>query len=699
MIPDVQIPADNRAYAEPVKGTNRYTQIRLTLRQQLVGWLFALLGLYDYLVTEHDPRVMQADFGVSLLVTLIVTLIIIALTELLRPKPNVEDARPAGLGDFQFPTATEGRVIPLLWGTVRLRGPNVTWYGDLVQQAITERIMTGLWSSTRITKGFRYFVGVQMALCRGPNCVLKGVWVGDDQVFDGTVTGGNFFDIDEPALFGGDDLGNGGVQATCDFYSGENPQSQNAYLAGSTSRQLIDTAATPAAPAYNGTCYVVARNLSSAAADATDQGANFGNSTSIKPWSFEVQRMPALMPGQTAGQNIIGTDDANPVNCLYEILTNTEWGFGFDSSEIDLPSFRAAAATCFTEANGFSFVLTRSITGSDLLAEIERQIDGIIQLDVTTGLWTLILARLDYNIDTVPQLNEDNVVAVEEFSRGTWDETTNIISVKYNKRDDDYKESYAVAQDMGNALIRGGGTVATFKPVSAEMSFPGVKDSALAVNLAWRELRQKTYPLARVTFRVTREFYNLKVGQVIAWTDSTFGFTKLPRRVGKVDLGRLDDGIILVSCIQDIFTFQAASYGTTPPTGWIPPQTTPVAFPADEQLVFEAPRAILVRDPFYAGDPLVAKVFAAARRQSVEAAYNVETRTAAGAPSGTFNIAAVTTGFALIGELTNDLEDGTAIPTASISLTGDPDSRFTIEKAFDDTETLANIGQGLAHLI
>jgi hypothetical protein len=671
--------------------------MRRQVHEKCSGTLLVVLGAIDWLLAEHDPRVVQADFGASLIASVVIAIVLIALTELLRPKPNIEDARPAGLGDFQFPTATEGRVIPLLWGTVRLKGPNVVWYGDLIQSAITERIMTGLWSSTRIIKGFRYLVGVQMALCRGPNCVLKGVWIGDDQVYSGTVTGGNHFDINEPMLFGGEDLGNGGVLATCDFYAGDNPQTVNAYLAGNTDRQLVDTAATPTAPQYNGTCYVVARQLTSQAATATDIGAYFGNSTTIKPWSFEVERIPALIPGQTAGRNRVGTSDANPVNCLYEILTNQEWGFGFASSEIDTAAFLAAADTVWTENNGFSFVLTRQITGTDLLQEIERQIDGIIQVDVLTGLWTIVLARFDYDIDTVPQLNESNIIAIGEFTRGTWEETTNVITVQYSKRADEYKESFAVAQDMGNALIRGEGV--DFKPVVAQMNFPGVKDSALAVNLAWRELRQKTYPLARIEFTLTREFFDLKVGQVVAWTDTQLGFTKLPLRVGKVDLGRLIENEVRVTCIQDVFTFAAASFGTPPPTGWTPPATTPEAFPADEQLIFEAPRAIVVRDPDYMGNPLAGKVFAAARRQSIEALYNIETRTAAGTPTGPFNIAQEVIGFSLIGELTNDLEDGTAIPTSTITLTGDPDNRIAIEALFEDTETLANIGQGLAHLV
>ena len=675
-------------------------------QQWIIGppiFLLALCALPHALAGGNEPLApgepKQAAAITSIIVSLAIAALLLVATELLRPKPDIEDARPAGLGDFQFPTATEDRIVPVLWGTVRLRGPNVVWYGDLVQEAITERIKTGLWSSTRVTKGFRYQVGVQMALCRGPDVVLKRVWIGESLVYDGgDVAGNGRFDIDEPELFGGDELGSGGIEATCDFYGGDNPQDTNDYLAGSTDRQLIATAATPTAPRYNGTSYVLARELTSAAPSASDQGAYVGNSTTIKPWSFECCRFPALFGSQSPGDNIVGTDDANPANVIYEILTNVEWGFGFNSGDIDVAAFEAVATTLKTEGNGFSFVLTRQIGGTELLQELERQIDGVVQLDVETGLWTVVLARADYNINNIPQLNEDNIKQIRNFTRGTWEETTNVINVKYSKRVDDYKESFAVAQDMGNALIRGGGTVNSFKPVTANPHFPGCMDEALAVNLAWRELRQLTYPLARVEMIVTREFWNLKVNDVVAWTDANLGFDKLPLRIGSIDLGRLTQNEVRITAVQDVFSFAAASFGTPVGTGWDPPTVTLTAIPSDEQLVFESPRAIVVRDPSFGGDASVAKVFCAARRQTSEVGFEITQRNASGTPSGTYASAGEVLQFALIGELANALEDGTAVPTPEIPLVGTPTSRFTIEAVFDDSSTLADLGQDLVQL-
>jgi len=46
-----------------------------------------------------------------------------------RPKP--QHAKAAGLGDFQAPTAEDGRTIPVLFGTRDMPAPNVVWFGDL----------------------------------------------------------------------------------------------------------------------------------------------------------------------------------------------------------------------------------------------------------------------------------------------------------------------------------------------------------------------------------------------------------------------------------------------------------------------------------------------------------------------------------------------------------------------------------------
>jgi hypothetical protein len=63
----------------------------------------------------------------------VTTVIAIALM----PKP--EKPKRAGLGDFDVPTAEEGREIPVLFGTRDITGPNVVWYGDLRSTAVKSK--------------------------------------------------------------------------------------------------------------------------------------------------------------------------------------------------------------------------------------------------------------------------------------------------------------------------------------------------------------------------------------------------------------------------------------------------------------------------------------------------------------------------------------------------------------------------------
>ncbi len=53
--------------------------------------------------------------------------------------PRPQNAKPAGLGDIQAPTAEIGREIPVLFGERDLSGPNVVWYGDFAAVPIKKK--------------------------------------------------------------------------------------------------------------------------------------------------------------------------------------------------------------------------------------------------------------------------------------------------------------------------------------------------------------------------------------------------------------------------------------------------------------------------------------------------------------------------------------------------------------------------------
>lgn len=76
---------------------------------------------------------------------MVITVISIAVQflfapKLKKPKSGPQGIKPAGLDEFQFPTAEEGRMIPVIFGTRFIGGSNVTMYANLSTKEIKELV-------------------------------------------------------------------------------------------------------------------------------------------------------------------------------------------------------------------------------------------------------------------------------------------------------------------------------------------------------------------------------------------------------------------------------------------------------------------------------------------------------------------------------------------------------------------------------
>lgn len=97
----------------------------LTLRQALVMLaLMPVAWVLDYALGPASPGHAQAAW--EYLAFIVLSAI---LSYALAPKP-AQPPRPS-LQDFDFPTAEEGRPIPVVFGEVWIKGANIIWYGDL----------------------------------------------------------------------------------------------------------------------------------------------------------------------------------------------------------------------------------------------------------------------------------------------------------------------------------------------------------------------------------------------------------------------------------------------------------------------------------------------------------------------------------------------------------------------------------------
>lgn len=66
----------------------------------------------------------------------IIILFIVAVAAVVLLTPGPPQQKPATLDDFSLPTAEPGRPIPVVFGTVLCKAPNIVWYGHLKSEPV-----------------------------------------------------------------------------------------------------------------------------------------------------------------------------------------------------------------------------------------------------------------------------------------------------------------------------------------------------------------------------------------------------------------------------------------------------------------------------------------------------------------------------------------------------------------------------------
>lgn len=289
----------------------------------------------------------------------------------------------------------------------------------------------------------------------------------------------------------------------------------------------------------------------------------------------------------------IGEFDSNPAHIIYECLTNTEWGMGAASSQIDVDGFEDAAQTLYEEGFGLSLIWTAQTTIEAFVSEILDHIEATLFVDPQTGLLTLKLIRDDYVVDDLPVFTPDNST-VTKFSRKLWGETVNEINVTWTNPENEEEET-VTAQDLANIAAQGG-------VVSDNRNYYGVRSKTLAIKLAQRDLRAAATPLASCDIEINREGYSIKPGDVIVLDSEDDGVSNLVMRVGPVDYGKPTDSTIRASLVEDIFSLPVADYTVPPDTSWEDESEQPSA--AANTLVFTLPYYLVANEV----DPSVSDV-------------------------------------------------------------------------------------------
>jgi len=423
--------------------------------------------------------------------------------------------------------------------------------------------------------GFRYYMGLHMAICYGPVDSINQVFISerpiDPDLNTFPVTTTSTVTLDNTSLFGGDEK-EGGIFGDCDFEFGGGAQVKNAYLISQLGANV---------PAFRGVTCAVFHSSAALNQGVYESPTTGGYLTAItpypKPWAFDVTDIPGGSFNVPA-QNING-GSANGGHVIYDCIIDTDWGMGRPAGDIDAASFTAVTNALFAESFGLSLTYGTQSPVEEFIREILNHINAVLYTDRQTNQFVLKLIRDDFDPLTLPIFDETNIASLVSFERPSYAEMTNEVVLKYRVRGT-LSDTAITVQDLASAEAQGG-------LVSQTISMTGIDNSDIAARVAQRELRQLSTPLARIRFIANREAWEVNPGDVIKLSWGAYGISEMILRVVQVDYGTLESGLVGIDAVEDIFGLPSASYFIPQGTGWVEPVQPPM--PADSQIVVELP--------------------------------------------------------------------------------------------------------------
>jgi len=469
------------------------------------------------------------------------------------PAPDrPEDKKASTLGDVDAPTISEGSSVPVVIGSVLTGKQNVSWFGGLRSDPITQQ---------GVVTGHRYYITAQLSICHGPIDDIREVRLEDTVIpaanAPRTATT-DYWDylIDAPTLLGGEDQ-EGGISGRMRLYRGTLTQVSDIEIATLVGESL---------PAYRGICYAVLREV------------YLGTSARLKGLSFIVEHCPNRL-GVPSGRHIISDHrDSNAVCALYEILRDDFWGAGLAAEQFDTVSWLAAAEVAYTEGLGVSMTLT-SQSVEDAVNAIKKYLDAVVYEDLATGLVTIKLIR-ETDLSGAPSLGRGVIDSVD-ITRLGWGDLRNAVKVTFTDPTRNYEVGGVMALNSAALAMTGGA-----QDVEV-LDAPAFTNREVAQRSAERLLRSLSYPLSKVEVRGNRHLASLRPGDAfrLVWSRPA---VDTYYRVTRVEQGVLSDGGVTISAVEDVFSASAGTFTAPPGSTWTPETSTP-AQPVTAAALLETP--------------------------------------------------------------------------------------------------------------
>ena len=301
-----------------------------------------------------------------------------------------------------------GVPVPDLTGTAKIPGHLLCFGNERNQAVYTQSTGGGKGGGggggSQIS-GYKYFMSWALGFCACPGDskinTLYAIYKNDDAL---PVWSG---ELDCPVSGGQETIVLDGI-GSVDFYFGTNDQAVNPKVAEIISDPTLNTPYRNMCWAFFDDCFI-------------------GQYNRTPTYKFIMKKIPEY--SFSTDKATIQKFDVNPANSMYYILSNLA---GLPVSWLDSDDFETIANTLFDESRGICVLLDRQQSVLSYLESINSHVDNIIRYGADAKFHPKLI-RDDYDVGSIPTIDESVMLEDPSFSRGSWIDTVNELKVQYNE--------------------------------------------------------------------------------------------------------------------------------------------------------------------------------------------------------------------------------------------------------------------------
>ncbi len=300
----------------------------------------------------------------------------------------------------------------------------------------------------------------------------------------------------------------------------------------------------------------------------------------------------------------------NPAWCLLDYLTNTRYGKGLATSEIDLQSFYDASVICVTQVTPYSGGSDINIFDCNTALDTSRPIiDNVREflkgcrgyLPYNAGKYNLIIETTGTANIT---LTEDNIIGGYSLSTPTKNDRYNRVIVGFVNPDRNFQVDEAQFPPIDDSGLPSADQHATMKTedggflLEGRFNFTTLTSQYQAEEMAEVILRRSREALS-LGINVDFNGYDLAIGDIVNITHSSIGFSAKPFRVLGITFNRdLTVGLSLVEYQATHYTWASKTQATAVPTTNLPNPFTiqaPASITLTDEMIEYADGVVLTR--------------------------------------------------------------------------------------------------------